>query len=431
MISSHPTRAQRVQNTMHPLLENVFSALEQAGIPWCLLRGEAELADPAGDVDLLIGHADAPRVRRILERLGFLHVPAWGQGSHTFFFTYYQPTDRWIKLDIVTELSYGPQFALRTRAEAGCLARRQRNAVLAVLAPDDAFWTLLLHCMLDKETFAPHHAQRLQELVAMARIDGPMAQMVEKVCSAPWDADRVVACVRRGDWLALEQTAPMLRAAWMQQQPRGTWWQPRVRRFRQLTHRLLYRLRRRGLSVALLGPDGAGKSTLAASIQDSFCFPVRSVYMGLWQQTTTHTRVLGIPGSHLARRMLTIWSFYLLARGHQALGRLVIFDRYTYDARLSRRKHLHWRERLYWWVVGHACPTPDLVLVLDAPGSVMYERKGEHSAEFLETQRQHFLALRQQIPQLEVVDATRAQNIVRSDVVERIWRQYLAHWIKQ
>jgi thymidylate kinase len=72
-----------------------------------------------------------------------------------------------------------------------------------------------------------------------------------------------------------------------------------------------------------------------------------------------------------------------------------------------------------------------LVLVLDAPGSVMYERKGEHSAEFLETQRQHFLALRQQIPQLEVVDATRAQNIVRSDVVERIWRQYLAHWIKQ
>ena len=40
---------------------------------------------------------------------------------------------------------------------------------------------------------------------------------------------------------------------------------------------------RRGPSVAVLGPDGAGKSTLTRGIADAFGLPARVVYMGLWQ----------------------------------------------------------------------------------------------------------------------------------------------------
>lgn len=78
--------------------------------------------------------------------------------------------------------------------------------------------------------------------------------------------------------------------------------------------------------------------------------------------------------------------------------------------------------------LGHSCPPPDLVLVLSAPGPVMYAKKREYSAETLEDWRQHFLALRRKLPQVELVDTTRPVDEVRADAMHRIWRRYPARW---
>ena len=59
--------------------------------------------------------------------------------------------------------------------------------------------------------------------------------------------------------------------------------------------------RRRGISVALLGPDGAGKTTLAGEIDNSFIFPVRRVYMGLTGGLLRHVNRLRVPGLVLLR----------------------------------------------------------------------------------------------------------------------------------
>lgn len=180
-----------------------------------------------------------------------------------------------------------------------------------------------------------------------------------------------------------------------------------------------------GMSVALLGPDGAGKSTLAAGIQQSFQVPVRVLYMGLGsdhQSGPAWTRRLGRAG-----RLLTLWGRYLNARYYQAHGRLVIFDRYTYDALLTPSEGLNRIGRLSRWVRAHACPAPDLAVLLDVPGDVMYQRKGEHSPAHLEAERQRFLALRERIPQMVVVDATRVAETVRADVIDQIQRRYATH----
>src|SRR5438093_307669 len=158
---------------LHPVLEAAFHAFEAAGVHWCLLRLPANLGSPTGgDVDLLIVSADRESVRQVLESCGFVLLPTRGQSPHTHLLSYHQLTDCWIWLDIVTELSFGPFYALRTEAERGCLARRRREGAADVLAPDDAFWVLLLHCLLDKGTIAPRHRTRLLELVAEARMDG-------------------------------------------------------------------------------------------------------------------------------------------------------------------------------------------------------------------------------------------------------------------
>jgi thymidylate kinase len=73
------------------------------------------------------------------------------------------------------------------------------------------------------------------------------------------------------------------------------------------------------------------------------------------------------------------------------------------------------------WLIAHACPAPDLVIVLDAPGDVLFARKGEHSAELLERQRQQYLALRNTLPQLVVVDATQEEDQLRRTALALIW----------
>jgi thymidylate kinase len=186
------------------------------------------------------------------------------------------------------------------------------------------------------------------------------------------------------------------------------------------------RERRSGLAVALLGPDGCGKSTLSARVAQEYYFPVRSVYMGLWQRTERAGNGAALPGLSLAGRLLRVWRQYIAGQYHRWRGRLVIFDRYTYDALLPSGGKRTALARLYAWTLGHACPSPDLILLLDAPGEVMYARKHESSPEQLEAQRQGFLTLQGRVPQLQVIDATCPQDAVRAEVVDRIWSRALA-----
>ncbi|MGI8589167.1 MAG: hypothetical protein ACR2M0_16010 [Chloroflexia bacterium] len=413
-----------------PLLEAVFKAFDSAGVKWCVLRGEDELGSLSSDrdIDLLMAAQDIERVMLLLRDLDFAPLPSWGFGPHNFFLRYHRPSDCWIKLDIVTDLDYGSDYALLTGAAGGCLKRRRRQGSFYTLAPDDAFWTLLLHCLLDKGRFATQNADRLQQLVGEAHTDGQLAEIVGRACPAGWDTLRLLDTVRCGDWAALAQLASALREGWVQGDPVGVRRRALVNRAFHLGAKLLVPVRRRGLSVALLGPDGAGKSTLAGGLQTSFYFPVRSVYMGLWQKDGAHPLLARVPGWDVATRPFTIWSRYLTAQYHQAMGRLVIFDRYTYDALLPPGGPFLWMKRPYFWLLAHACPAPDLVLVLDAPGEVMFARKGEETPAELEAARQRFLSLQERIPQLEVVDVTRPQEAVRVDVVDRIWQCYVARW---
>lgn len=413
---------------MHELLSTLCESLEQESISYCLMR-DAERLDRLRDneeIDLLVHPGHFARMCELLTGLGFLGLSSWGYAPHHFFVAYNRDSDGWLKLDVVTEVAFGrPIHALRTQLAANCLRNRHHHGLVFGLAPEDELVTLLLHCVLDKGDFAPAHSQRLKALCCQVTKMSYLSTLMTTYWSPMMTWPRLAALVEAEDWKTLLAGRAAVAAYLAGRDRLGTI-------ARQIGYRALRKLNRwtgwlrpQTLTVALLAPDGAGKSTLAQAIQASFYFPVKSVYMGLYQKGARKAgrRALGFG---LAGQMITQWWRYLTARYYQTRGRLVIFDRYTFDALLPPRYKLNWLGQVRRWLLAHACPAPDLVLVLDVPGEVLYARKGEHSAAILEQERQQYLALRPHLPQMVVVDATRDIEHVRREAMTVIWRGYTA-----
>lgn len=220
------------------------------------------------------------------------------------------------------------------------------------------------------------------------------------------------------------------------------------------------------ITVALIGPDGAGKSTVSRQLEQAdLPAPVKSLYMGV----NLHASGLMLPttrlalalkrrrggrsdlvaatdrqrergpqpdpakrllrgGKDVARLALWVteeWFRVLVATGYRASGRIVIFDRhffadyYHYDVGPSRERR-PLPARVHGLLLRRLYPKPDLVVCLDAPGEVLFSRKQEATPEWLESRRQQYLELAAVVPHFVVVDATRSTEQVTGDVAAAI-----------
>ncbi|MEM7117140.1 MAG: hypothetical protein AAF614_32200 [Chloroflexota bacterium] len=416
---------------MHKLLSRIFESLDERKIRYCLMRDghEIELLTDGGEVDMLVEPRKLRQFGKLVASLGFIELPGWGHQPHRFYVAYDAESDTWLKLDVVTKVAFGrPIHHLHTNLAKSCLQNRQRSGATYIPSVDDEFLSLLLHCVVDKNYIREERGERLQWLAS--HLDD--MRYVEKVLKRYWSSGmslgELTAVIARGDWTRLlaERAAVVERLE--ATNPLGELRRQRDRVLRRLNHWAGWWLPLRGpraMSIALLAPDGAGKSTLAMGIEDSFFFPVRLVYMGLYQNESKRKKKRGIPGFGLFGRIAKQWRQYAMARYHQARGKLIIFDRYSYDALLTPRQKIGRLRQMRRSLLGKSCPAPNMVLFLDAPGEKLYARKGEHTPEILEAQRQNYLALQDQVPNMVVVDVDRDPDVVRRDVMQLIWRGYV------
>lgn len=223
-------------------------------------------------------------------------------------------------------------------------------------------------------------------------------------------------------------------------------------------------------TVALIGPDGSGKTTVSRQVKAAFPHLVQLIYMGVNLDSSNHmlptSRLLHIikrlAGSkpdtagpydpqqqrktaprgivkrsisaiktmlRLLNRMSEEWYRQGLAWYYQYRGWIVLFDRhffsdyYAYDIADTTHRQTFSR-KLHGLMLKHLYPRPDLVIYLDAPAEVLFARKGEGTLALLEQRRQDYLALRDQVRHFAVVDAGRPIEAVTRDVIGLIWRLY-------
>ena len=401
------------------VLTNAFEALDQRGIAWALLRGARALGELAADVDLLVDAAAAAEIDGVLLAAGFARIRAPGHGSHRFYVSYDASQDRWIELDIVTVVAFGTRQQFRTALAPALLARRRRFGTVATLHPDDGFWHLLLHLLLSRGGVPAQHRDVLRSSVSSALDGGPLQAFVRAL--RPRVASRLPAAVEAGDWRAVVELGRELGRAWYLREGLGVV-------ARSTLHRVERHIppggARRGMSVAVLGPDGAGKTTLAEALRSSTRLPAAYVYLGVWREFRFEAQLRRIFGARLALRLVKLLVKRALIAWHQRRGHLVILDRYTLDADLPS-DDLDLKGRISARLVRRTNADPELMILLDAPAELMYARKGEHGVAELQLRRTAYLAMVERFPQMVVIDAEQSRDEVRRQATELIWKQWL------
>lgn len=209
-------------------------------------------------------------------------------------------------------------------------------------------------------------------------------------------------------------------------------------------------------TVALIGADGAGKSTVARRLVRELPVPVQDVYMGINLEASTFvlptTRVVleikrlmgGRPdiapttasrsrsrtGTALSRFVRTVTATCRLATVvaeewfrqtaiwyHHWRGSIVLCDRHFFtdyyaDVIPSDGAVRPLPNQLHGFSLKNLYPKPDLIICLDAPAEVLFARKGEGTVASLEERRQDYLRLRQGVAHFATVDATLPEDEV-------------------
>jgi thymidylate kinase len=402
------------------LQDRAFGELTRAGVQWVMLRPSSVL-EPGDDVDVLVAPSDYGVARSVLLNFGFLQLPGRGRGSHRFFLGHDASRGDWLALDLVAELAYGPRFEFKTNLGAACLERRSGPPARKNLDPDDELYALLLHCLLDKGVISPKRESQLEQLVLADREAGPARRLAAGLLPSEWTTERLEQAIRAGEWARLESLSHPIRRRLRRRDPLGSMRRTLGRSVVGLIEPFLL-LHRPGLTIALVGPDGAGKSTLAERIENSLGLPVRCVYMGLWPRGSSRLpKFVGV--FEIPVRPFRIWGRYLRAVGHRRLGRVVVFDRYPLDATLPPKGRLIRFKLIYFWFLAHCAPAPDLLVILDAPGELLFARKGEEDPVSLERDRRYFRALADRVKNSVIVDASPPEADVFEQVDRVIWNR--------
>ena len=192
------------EGEVRPLLDQVLRLFTETGIAWALLRGRSELGT-GRDVDLLVEDAHLQAAEEIVFGLGGAPLPQRRYPWHHMFVVDIPGPGPNLKLDLVTRLIYSRELRIPSGLEHGCLERRvgDRDGDLVWLSPTDTFWTILLHCVLDKRHVKDDRADELLSRVDDLTRPSPGEEFFASLCPPDWSAQRAVDCVVRRDWSPL------------------------------------------------------------------------------------------------------------------------------------------------------------------------------------------------------------------------------------
>lgn len=193
------------------MLQRLMVVCNDSGVRWALLRGRANLG-VGHDEDLLVAREHQPAFEELVREAGGVVSPGRLHVSHRSY-RIGRPLSDALVLDVVTGLKYNRRLQIPSGLEAGCLDRRVKDGWLYEFEPTDQFWTVLLHCILDKRSVTERRARELTEALPQLTRPSEGETFTAQLLPPDWCPQRLVDCVERGEWMSLQSLADELTPA--------------------------------------------------------------------------------------------------------------------------------------------------------------------------------------------------------------------------
>jgi len=493
------------------LIRRLCQALEAERITYCHWKSNNALdrsASGDNDLDLLVSRADIPPFTEILSQLGFKQAKAPVEKQLPGVLDYYgydEAADRLVHVHAHYQLILGHDATKNYRlpVEQPYLESAVQDGLFKVPAPEFEFIVLVIRMMLKHSTWdvilggdgTLKTAERRELTYLLARINQERVSGILKQHFPYISADLFNNCIQAlqpacSAWMRMRtglQLQTKLQAS--SRRPvavdiylklwRKVAWAVRRRIFKSSSK---CRLESGGAMIAIVGGDGAGKSTAVDALYDwlSKYFATTRVHMGKpsWSWPTITVRVilkignlLGLypeeasvretlnqkslvsPGypwllREICRARDRYW-LYVRARRFAANGGLVVLDRFPLpqiqlmdgpqagpflsqlqlmdgpqaDQFMKPRQASRLAQRLvkleesYY----HQIVSPELLTVLRVDPEIAVQRKTDEDATFVRERSTGVWELNWDYTQAHVIDASRPQAEVLSELKSLIW----------
>lgn len=377
--------------------ETFFRELGRRGIPFAILHDCEYLPERmSSDIDYVVRGADLPKLLPIQQEIarqnGWVLASVVQAKLYAEYAVFFDATDpgRFIQLD-----------ACGHYVERGCLVARDEE-LLTGARP-----LRFLHAPAPAGEFAYRLAKNLLKGKPLAAQLPHLRQL--------WEADRAGVAARFQELFGAEIEAV---ADWWEK-PVAVWeaqLPPRLRartrfgvlnRVKELVRALRRALRPVGMHIALLGPDGVGKSTLIARLGLPCFHAVTQFHFrpGILGKSKPTGATVSEPHAQVPRSLpaslaktfyyfVDHWLGYLLKTYPAKVRRdLVIYDRSFEDVIVDPQRYRLSGSGGLARLLNVFLPQADLTIVLDADPERVHARKPELPVEELRRQREILQAL--------------------------------------
>ena len=396
------------------LLRKLFCELDAHNIPYCVLRNHDDLPDHTDhDVDLLVSSSDLERyitiLHRVIKSTNTHLVRISGRFGFQQTFHYPSTNGKLIQIDCHGNINYRGQkyidegFVLQKRiwSDKGFwIASGGSEAAISLMKEYILFGKV-------KDKGEGKTKKRIAKLVQEA--PESFLELLSRFLGHR-AAKFVLDCVMDEDWDRLQSKVRYVRSRLFVRSFFRNPFSVVVNWVRFLQGHVFDEIMYPdGLFICLIGPDGAGKSSIAGSLSwDEFGFESMATYHGHFRILPSlkfyYNRFAAIVGLRrmeeptsveaarsvddnplgFLRAMITVLYYtfeYIL--GHvvilegKARRKLIVFDRYFYDYVTSPR--FRRVPRFLIRAILRIIPKPDLLICLEGNPGVIYERKRELS----------------------------------------------------